>query len=77
MEHFLWTDAKESHALCLDAAKRTEVAQELADVLIYALRLADVAGLDATKEILAKMNRNEERYPVEKAKGSSAKYDEL
>ena len=77
MEHFLWTDTEESHALCLDAAKRTEVAQELADVLIYALRLADVAGFDATKEILAKMNRNEERYPVEKAKGSSAKYDEL
>ena len=77
MEHFLWVGTEESRTLCKDPAKRTEIAQELADVLIYALRLADVAGLDATKEILAKMNRNEERYPVGKAKGSSAKYDEL
>ena len=73
----LWIEVEESRRLCDDPAKRTEVADELADVLIYALRFADVAGLDATEAILEKMARNEERYPVEKAKGSSAKYDEL
>ena len=77
MEHFLWLDIAESRHLCEDAAKRAQVAEELADVLIYALRFADVTGLDATKAILAKMERNEERYPVRKAKGSSAKYNEL
>ena len=77
MEHFLWLDVEESRHLCEDAAKRAQVAEELADVLIYALRFADVTGLDATKAILAKMERNEERYPVRKAKGSSAKYNEL
>jgi NTP pyrophosphatase (non-canonical NTP hydrolase) len=77
MEHFLWSDNLESRQLLKDSDKRTQVAEELADVLIYALRFADVTGLDATKAILAKMERNEERYPVEKAKGSSAKYNEL
>ena len=77
MEHFLWIDAEESRRLCNDPAKRDEVADELADVLIYALRLADVVGLDPAKTVMAKLARNEERYPVEKAKGSSAKYDEL
>ena len=77
MERFLWIDAEESRRLCDDPVKRAEVEEELADVLIYTLRFADVAGLDATKAIMKKMARNEERYPVEKAKGSSAKYDEL
>ncbi len=77
MEHFLWSDSLESRQLLEDSNKREQVAEELADVLIYALRFADVTGLDATKAILAKMERNEERYPVEKAKGSSAKYNEL
>ena len=77
VEHFLWLDIAESRHLCEDAAKRAQVAEELADILIYALRFADVTGLDATKAILAKMERNEERYPVRKAKGSSAKYNEL
>tara|TARA_B100001123_G_C14649251_1_gene765009 strand:+ start:167 stop:541 length:375 start_codon:yes stop_codon:yes gene_type:complete len=77
MEHFLWSDNMESRQLLEDSSKREQVAEELADVLIYALRFADVTGLDVTKAILAKMERNEERYPVEKAKGSSAKYNEL
>ena len=77
MERFLWIEVEESRCLCDDPVKRAEVADELADVLIYALRFADVAGLDATEAILQKMARNEERYPVEKAKGSSVKYDEL
>ena len=77
MEHFLWSDFEESRRLCDDPVKREKVADELADVLIYALRFADVAGLDPAKAVVAKLARNEERYPVEKAKGSSAKYNEL
>ena len=41
MEHFLWLDIAESRHLCEDASKRAQVAEELADVLIYALRFAD------------------------------------
>ncbi len=77
MESFLWVDAEESRLLCDDPVKRAEVEEELADVLIFALRFADVAGLDATEVISSKMALNEKRYPVEKSKGSSAKYDQL
>ena len=77
MEHFLWVDAEESLALCENSDKQALVAEELADVLIYALRFADVAGLDPTAVVLDKLTLNEEKYPVEKAKGSSAKYDQL
>ena len=77
MEHFLWADLEESRRACDDPAKRDPIADELADVLIYALRFADVAGIDATEAVFTKMARNEERYPVEQAKGSSRKYNEL
>ena len=77
MEHFLWADLEESQSICEDPAKRAAIQEELADVLIYALRFADVAGIDASNAVCSKMARNEERYPVEKAKGSSRKYNEL
>ena len=77
MEHFLWVDLEASRRVCDDTAKRGLIADELAAVLIYALRFADVAGIDAAEAVFTKMARNEERYPVEKAKGSSRKYNEL
>lgn len=77
MEPFLWCESEASRRLCDDPKKKAAVAEELADVLIYALRFADVADIDPAEAVLAKLRRNEERYPVEKAKGNSAKYDEL
>ena len=77
MEHFLWLDPEESRELLQNKEKKTKVSEELADVLIYALRFADIAGIAPAKAIANKMKRNEERYPVEKAKGSHAKYNEL
>ena len=77
MEPFLWTEGEASRHLCADPKKCSEVAEELADVLIYALRFADVTGIDIAEAILAKMRKNEKRYPVKKAKGNPAKYDQL
>ncbi len=77
MEHFLWVDTDSSRKLCHDPVHREKVADEVADVLIYALRFADVTGIDPAQAILDKLARNENRYPIDKAKGSSAKYDEL
>ena len=54
-----------------------EVADELADVLTYALLLADRLDLDPEQIIRAKLERTGEKYPVEKAKGRSTKYDRL
>ena len=53
------------------------VREELADVMVYCQNLLDKLGLDADEIINAKMSQNEAKYPVEKAKGSAAKYDQL
>ena len=57
-----------------DADKREAVGSELADVFIYLLRLADVLEIDLSEELKKKIAINEKRYPVDKAKGSAAKY---
>ena len=53
------------------------VKEELADVLVYCRNLLDRLGLDEDEIINMKMEQNEKKYPVEKAKGSYAKYDRL
>lgn len=53
------------------------VIEELADVMIYCQNLLDKLALDADEILNMKMAQNEAKYPVEKAKGKSAKYDEL
>lgn len=56
---------------------KNEVEEELADVLCYCINMADAIGVDLEEIILKKMTKNEAKYPVEKAKGSSVKYDKL
>lgn len=53
------------------------VKEELADVIVYSQNLLDKLNLDADEIVNMKMEQNERKYPVEKAKGSSVKYDEL
>ena len=77
MEHFLWCDSEKSRKFLDDPVKKTEISDELADILIYAFRFADVACIDPVVAINEKMQRNKDRYPVEKAKGRSDKYNEL
>lgn len=77
MEHFLWASAEESRAVAADPAKRAKIAEELADVVIYALEFANATGLDVAAAIETKMAANAKKYPVEKARGRSNKYNEL
>ena len=77
MEHFLWASPEESRAVALDPAKRSRIAEELADVVIYALEFANATDLDIAANIEAKIEANARKYPVEKARGRSAKYTEL
>ena len=53
------------------------IREELADVLSYCVLMADVCGLDLDEILNAKMDQNAAKYPVEKARGSAAKYTEL
>ena len=77
MEHFLWATPDQSRAVVADAAKRGKIADELADVVIYALEFANATGLDVAAAIEAKMAANAKKYPVEKARGRADKYTEL
>ncbi|HVU33059.1 MAG TPA: nucleotide pyrophosphohydrolase [Opitutaceae bacterium] len=77
MEHFLWCTPEQSQAVVADPAKRGKIADELADVVIYALEFANATGLDVAASIEAKMRANAQKYPVEKARGRADKYTEL
>lgn len=60
-----------------DQANIEKVKEELADVMNYSLMLADKLNLDPAEIIRQKIKRNAEKYPVEKSKGRSDKYDQL
>jgi NTP pyrophosphatase (non-canonical NTP hydrolase) len=77
MEHFLWSTPDDSRRIAQAPEKRARIAEELADVVIYALEFANVTGLDVAAAIEAKMAANGEKYPVEKARGRADKYTEL
>lgn len=68
LECFQWSD--EEYDL-------QHIKEELADVMVYSQNLLDKLGLDADEIVNMKMTMNEEKYPVEKAKGKADKYDRL
>ena len=57
-----------------EADKREALGSELADVLVYLLRLADVTAIDLAEELRKKLEINDKRYPQDRARGSAAKY---
>jgi NTP pyrophosphatase (non-canonical NTP hydrolase) len=69
LEQFLWKGPED--------ANMEKIKEELADVFAYALLLAHKYDFDVKQIILDKINQNELKYPIEKAKGTSKKYDEL
>lgn len=75
LQPFVWKSREESWERARE--KRAEIADEVADVGILLFELADTLGLDLAAEMRAKLERNEQRYPVEKAKGSNRKYNEF
>jgi dCTP diphosphatase len=74
LEHFQWMTEAES--MSLDPDKQAKVREELADVFLYLIRLADKLDIDLTAAATEKLTLNEARYPAEKVRGSSKKYTE-
>lgn len=70
MEHFQWLSTEESKALIENDDARAEIADELADVLIYALSFANSTGIDVSDAILRKLDRNQTRFPVDIVRGT-------
>lgn len=77
MEPLLWVSPEESRTLMARPEKRGALQDELADIVVYCLEFANQTGIDLSSAIAAKMGRNAEKYPVEKARGRAEKYNEL
>jgi dCTP diphosphatase len=74
LEHFQWMSEAQSRELAPD--KRDAVGAEVADVLLYLIQLAGAVGIDPIAAAQAKLQINESKYPIARARGNSRKYDE-
>jgi NTP pyrophosphatase (non-canonical NTP hydrolase) len=72
MEHFQWLTVEQSKSLDPDLLEA--IGEELADIVIYSLSMANTLGLDLAETVLKKMAKNSRKYPVEKVKGKAHKY---
>jgi len=74
VEHFQWLPSGEDHEL--NDKQRLGIRHELADSLVYLIRLADRVNVDLYSAVIEKMQLNAEKYPVEQVKGQARKYTE-
>lgn len=75
MEHFQWLSEEASEKDALPSSTYTEVRDELADVFLYTLRLAERLNIDLLIAAKDKMAVNAQKYPVELSKGNATKYN--
>ncbi len=75
LQHFVWQSPGQSEIRARE--RREEIASEMADVAMLLFELADNLDISLGEAMRAKLARNAERYPVEKARGSNKKYNEL
>lgn len=75
LEHFQWKDSKEveNHL----KTNKNDIADELADVLYWVLLISNDLGINISKALSNKMDKNEAKYPIEKTKGKHLKYTEI
>jgi NTP pyrophosphatase (non-canonical NTP hydrolase) len=74
IEHFQWVNGEQSHIL--EDKTRQAVEEELADILIYLVRISDKLGIDLYAAVERKIKINEIKYPADKVRGSAKKYTE-
>lgn len=77
LELFRFLSKDECEDLLKDEKKRERIEDELSDVLFFLLRIAGRYKIDLSAALTAKMAKNAKKYPVDKARGSNRKYDEL
>ena len=75
LEIFQWLTEEQSRAL--DPKARAKATEEIADILLYLVRLGDQLGIDPVAAARQKLVENDRKYPVEKARGNATKYTEL
>lgn len=77
LEIFQWLTEEESNRVHLDPKTMSKVEDEVADVFVYLLRIVGKTNMNLEQAVLNKLQKNAEKYPVEKARGNSKKYNEL
>jgi NTP pyrophosphatase (non-canonical NTP hydrolase) len=77
LEAFQWKSVAEVETLLKSEENRQRIGEEMADVLILLISLADVLGLDLVETARSKLAANARKYPVDRARGNAKKYDEL
>lgn len=76
-EVFQWLTEEQSRSVIDDPKKMKQTEEEIADIFLYLIRLADQLEIDIIEAASGKIKKNEEKYPVEKSYGSAKKYTEL
>ena len=76
MEHFQWVTVADAVELMKDPDEHAEVADELADVLIYCMSLANAASIDIAESVRKKLARNEDRFPIKVVSGKLGPYSQ-
>jgi NTP pyrophosphatase (non-canonical NTP hydrolase) len=74
LELFQWLSEEESHSLSAEVGR--QAAEEIADIQIYLVRLADKLGVDIDSAVGAKIESNKIKYPADKVRGKASKYTE-
>ena len=77
LEIFRWKSPEEVKELFEDENKREDISDEMADVLYFLIRMAQMYDIDLTDALEKKMEKNNNKYPIDKFKGLSKKYNEV
>ena len=77
LEIFQWMKEEESNKLVASPEVKAKVAEEIADIFIYLSRIAKKAEIDINEAVFKKMEKNQGKYPEDKARGNAKKYTEL
>ena len=75
MEHFQWLTTLQSWEVGEDEEMMQEIRDELSDILCYCFNMANVLDIDISSAMETKIEKNKEKYPIDKAKGLATKYD--
>ena len=75
LEIFQWLTEEQSKDIVNSEKEIAQVKEEIADVFIYLVRLADKLNIDIEKEVLTKIGLNEKKYPIELSKNNAVKYN--
>jgi len=77
LEHFRWMSKKEVDETMKNPEKKKEIEEEMADIMYYLIRISQLYDIDLSDALEKKISKNEEKYPIDKFKGSNKKYNEL